>query len=114
MTTISPYTKRSKNQSNKPLYTAMMLLCVTLVCDTHKQQIVGVLRYLGGILPALNLFYGGVNGLVVFQLNDDGGAVNILSGDEHQVGKALACGQLTVDDVVVGGVIVGDTQHTGQ
>ena len=99
----------SSNQSNEPLYTAMMLLCVALVCDTHKQQIVGVLRHLGGVLPALNLLDGGVNGLVVFQFDDNGRRLNILTGDEYQVGEALACSQLAVDDVVVGGGIVSDT-----
>ena len=34
------------------------------------------------------------------------------SGDEHNVGKALACGQFAVHDVFIAGVIVGDAEYT--
>ena len=48
---------------------------------------------------------GGVNILIVFQLNHDGGTVNILPRYQHDVGKPLARRQLTNEDIVVVGVI---------
>ena len=54
------------------LNTAPMQLSLPLLSNPHKQQIIGVLRHLGRILSALNLFDGCVNGLVVFQLDKNG------------------------------------------
>lgn len=85
-----------------------MQFTLPLISNPHKQQIISILRHFGRILLAFNLLYGGVNGLVVFQFDDDGGRIDVLTRDEHQVCDALAYGQLAVDDVVVGGVIVGN------
>lgn len=80
------------------------------ICNPHKQQIINILRNLNRILSALDLLDGCVNGLVVFQLDDDGWRINILTRNEYQVSEVLACGQFAVDDVVVGSLIVGDAQ----
>ena len=91
-----------------------MLLRITIVGYTHKQHIVSVLCNFGWILLALNLFNGCINGLVVFQFYDNGWRIHILAWNEHQVGKALARSKLTVDYIVVGGIIVGYAQNASQ
>ena len=83
-----------------PFNPTLMMFGLSVVSDAHKQQVVGVLCNLGGILPALDLLDGGVNGLGVFKFYDDGRRIDVLARDEHQVGKALARGQLAVDDIV--------------
>ena len=39
---------------------AGVLLSVAVVVDAHEQQVFGVLRHLGGVLPALDLVDGGI------------------------------------------------------
>lgn len=73
-----------------PLNTTPMLLCLPLVGNPNKQQVISVLRHLGRIILALDLLDGGINGLVVFQFYDDGGRIHILSRDEDKVGKQMA------------------------
>ena len=56
-----------------------MLFGVAVIGNSNQQQIVSVLCHLGGIFPAFDLFDGSVNGLGVFQLNDDGRRIDILT-----------------------------------
>ena len=72
-----------------PFDAALVLFGIEVVGDAHEQQVVGVLGDLRGILLALDLLDSGVNGLIVFQLDDEGWRIDILARDEHQVSKAL-------------------------
>ena len=85
---------------------AGVLLGVAVVVDADEQQVVGVLRHLGGVLPALDLVDGGIGILPELQFNDNGGRLHVLARDEHDVGKAFAAGQLAMHHVVVAGVVV--------
>lgn len=85
-----------------------------VVSNPHQQQVVGILRDLGGIVLALDLVDGRIDGLVVFQLDNDGGRIDVFAWDEHQVGEALSGSILAVDDVVVGSIVIGDAQHARQ
>lgn len=58
---------------SEPLNPALVFLGVAMIGDAHKQQIVCVLCYFGGILLAMDLLDGGIDGLVVLQFDDDGG-----------------------------------------
>lgn len=69
-----------------------MPLSFPLVSDSHKQHVIRILRDLGGIFFPLDLVYGGFNGLVVFQLDNNGGGIDILARDEDKVGEAFAGG----------------------
>ena len=90
-----------------------MRLLLLVVIDAHEKEIARVLHYFCGILFALYLVDGGVGIMVVFQLKDDGRGIYILTGNEHQVSKALARGELSVDNIVVAGIEIGDGEHTG-
>ena len=69
---------------------AGMGLCLLVVVDVHKEEVVGVLRHFCRVLLAENLVDGGFGVLVVFQFQNDGGGVDVLAWDEHQIGKTLA------------------------
>lgn len=60
-----------------------MRLVLAVVVDTHEQEVAGVLCHLARILLAADLGDGPFRVLVVFQLQDDGGRIYILSRDEH-------------------------------
>lgn len=66
------FTRLSKTALLALLNTTPMHLGIPLVCNPHKQQIISVLRHLVGILSALDLLYGSINGLVVFQFDKNG------------------------------------------
>ena len=85
-----------------------------VVVDADEEEVAGIVGELGWIVLALDLVDGSVGILVVFQLDDQGRGRNVLAGDEHHVGKALAGGQLAKDDVIVFCVIVGNADHAGQ
>ena len=87
---------------------------LTVVVDADEQQAVGIVGQLGGILATLDLIDGRIGILVELQFQNDGWRIDILARNEHQISEALARGQLTVDDVVVAGIVEGDAQHTGQ
>ena len=95
------------------LYFAFMPLGLLVVVDTHEQEVASVLSHFGGVLLSLDLFNGTVGILVVFQFEDDGGRINVLARDEHEVGKPLAGCKFSMDDVVVSCVIVSDGEHAG-
>ena len=84
-----------------------MLLGVAVVVDAYEQQVFGVLRHLGGVLPALDLVDSGIGILPELQFDDDGRRLHVLARDEHDVGEALARGQLAVHHIVVAGIVVG-------
>ena len=67
-----------------------MLFCVAIVVDSNENEVVCVLCNLGSVSLSLDLIYGTVGVLVVFQFDDEGGRIYILSGNEHKVGKSLA------------------------
>jgi len=67
---------------------AFVLLAIAVIVDAHQQQIVSILRHLIGILLTFDLRDGRIGIPVIFQFDDDGGRDDVLSGDEHQVGKA--------------------------
>ena len=79
-----------------------------VVVDAHEQQVAGVLPHLVGVLLALDLLDGTVRILVVLQFDDQCWLIHVLTRDKHQVGIALTRCQLSMDDVVVGSIIVGD------
>ena len=60
---------------------ALMGLFLAVVIDTYEEEFACVLRHFGGILATANLVDGGVCITVVFQLQDDGGRIDILSRD---------------------------------
>ena len=93
---------------------AFVLLAIAVIVDAHQQQIVSILRHLIGILLTFDLRDGRIGIPVIFQFDDDGGRDDVLSGDEHQVGKALTRSVFAMDDIVVAGVVIGNAQHTGQ
>ena len=68
-------------------------LLLLVVVDAYKQQVVGVLRYLGGIFLTLNLIDSGICILVVFQFHHHGGLIDMLPRNEDQVGKTEDTGQ---------------------
>ena len=91
-----------------------MGLLLTVVVDAHKKEVAGVLRHFGGILATENLVDGGVGIAVVFQLQDDGGRIDILSWNEHEVGESLARWQFAMDDIVIAGVEIGNGEYASQ
>lgn len=50
-----------------------MLFGLPVVTDTYQQHVAGAGRHFLWIVPASDLVYGGVGGLIVFQFDDDGG-----------------------------------------
>jgi len=64
-------------------------LRLAVVVDAYEQQAVGIVLQLGGVLPALNLVDGGIGILIKFQLQHDGGRVDVLARNEHQDSRAL-------------------------
>ena len=52
---------------------AFVCLCLAVVVDAYEEEVGGMLRYLGGVLPVVDLRDGAVNVAVVFQFEDDGG-----------------------------------------
>ena len=74
----------------------LMLLGFTVIVDAYQQQTVSILSHLGRVLLAQNLGDSRVGILVILQFDDDGGRVDILTGNQHQIGKALARGQLSI------------------
>ena len=95
-------------------YPAGVLLCLAVVVDADEQESVGVPKDLVGILPAVYLVDGCVGIPVHLQFEDDGRRVDVLAGQEHDVGKALAACQLAVHHIVVSGIVVGYGEHAGQ
>ena len=87
---------------------------LTVVVDAHKKEVAGVLRHFGGILATENLVDGGVCVAVKFQFQDDGRGIDIFTGNEHKVGETLACGQLSMNDIVVAGIEISDGEHARQ
>ena len=49
-----------------------MLFGIPVVADADEQHVAGVGRHFLWIVPAPDLVYGGVGGLIVFQFDDDG------------------------------------------
>ena len=45
---------------------AFVGLCLSVVVDAHEEEVGGMLRHLGGVLPAVNLLNGTVGVAVVF------------------------------------------------
>ena len=91
-----------------------MCLGLAVIVDAHEQEVVSVLCHLRRILLTPDLVDGGIGILVKLQFHDDGGAIDILSRYEDDVGKAPARRQFAVHDVVILGIIVCQAQHAGQ
>lgn len=62
------------------LNAALVLLGIAVICDANKQQVISILGNFGRVLFALDLFNGGINSLVVFQLDDDDRLIHVLTG----------------------------------
>ena len=85
--------KKCSLEITKSLFnTTPMQLSIPLISYPNKHQIISILRNHGRILSTLDFLNGGVNGLVVFQFDNDGVRIDVFARDEHQVGEAFACG----------------------
>ena len=91
-----------------------MLFRVLVVVDAYKKDVAGVFSNLRGIVLTLDLIECSVDGMVEFQLYDEGGLVDIAMGNHHKVGIALACGILAMDDILVSCPYIGHGEHTSQ
>ena len=106
-------------------YVAGMLLGIRVVVNADEQYVsIGSTRfytverayvfgYLVGVVTILDLLYGLAGSLVALQLDDDGRLGDILARYQHKVSIPLASWQLSVEDIVTVGVVVGDGQYTG-
>ena len=102
-----------------------MLLGLLVVVDAYEEDVACIFSQFGRIVLLLYLVDGCFYGMVEFQLatptssslgiagassallslvrqfNDEGRLVNVATGNHHQVGIALACSVLTMDDILV-------------
>ena len=85
-----------------------------VVVDSYQKDVTCVLFYLAHIFLALYLIDGGIYILFVFEFENDGWFVNILAWNKNEVCKALACSELTMNDVVILGIDVCYSQDTGK
>ena len=97
-----------------PLDTALVFLLLLVIVNTYKQQIVRIFCNFRRILFSLDLTDGRISIVVVFQFQHDGRRINVLAWNQHDIRKSLPTGKFTMHDVVILGVIIGNTQHTGQ
>ena len=95
-------------------YFTSMLFRFLVVVDAYKNDVTGVFGNLQGIVLTLNLIEGSVDGMVEFQLYDEGGLVDIATGNHHKVGIALACGILAMDDILVSCPYICNGEYTSK
>ena len=115
-----------------------MLLGLLVVVDTYEEDVACVVGYLGWIVLLLDLVDGSFCGMVEFQLatptsfslgivgassallslvrqfNDECRLGDIATRNHHEVGIALACGVLAMDDILVLRPDIGNGKHTGK
>ena len=91
-----------------------MQLRLLVVVYPHEQYLARVFSQLRGIFLAFYLVNGGVCGMVKLQFNDEGGLVDIAARYHHEVGIALACGILAMDDILVLRPYIGYGQNAGK
>ena len=70
-------------------YFTSMLFRFLVVVDAYKKDVAGVFGNLQGIVLALNLVESRVDGMVEFQLYDEGGLVDIATGNHHKFSSLL-------------------------
>ena len=95
-------------------YLTRMLFGLLIVVDAYEEDVTCIFGQFGRIVFLLDLPDGRIGGLIEFQFDDEGRLGHVATGDHHQVGIALACGVLTMDDVLVLGPDVGDGEHTSE
>ena len=70
-----------------------------VIVDAHEENVAGIFRHFGRIVPPEDLADGRIGGVAVLQLNDECRLGDMSSGNHDEVGIALSCGIFAVDDV---------------
>ena len=91
-----------------------MLCGLLVVVDAYEEDVARVFGYLRWIVLLLYLVNGRIGGMVELQLDDESRLGHVTTGNHHQVGITLACGVLTMDDILVLGPNIGDGEYTGE
>ena len=91
-----------------------MQLRLLVVVYPHEHYLASVFSQLCGIFLAFYLVDGSVGRVVEFQFYYKCRLRDIATRNHHEVGIALACGILAMDDILVLRPYIGYRQHTGK